>query len=76
MLGDRRRVPLTGDRRTGPAAAKGGPPHGAHEHQAGPRAQDLRPDLPAEGLLAVLLTMGSHQKILSYLRWPLLLIPN
>ena len=54
VLGDRRRVPLAGDRRAGPAAAEGGPPAGGHEHQAGPRAEDLRPDLPAEGLLALL----------------------
>ena len=30
VLGDRRRVPLAGDRRAGPAAAEGGPPAGGH----------------------------------------------
>ncbi|XP_056452157.1 polyhomeotic-like protein 2 [Gadus chalcogrammus] len=54
VLGDRRRVPLAGDRRAGPAAAEGGPPDGGHEHQAGPCAEDLRPDLLAERLLALL----------------------
>ncbi|CAF97859.1 unnamed protein product, partial [Tetraodon nigroviridis] len=35
-------VPVAGNRRTGSAAAAGGPPHLHHEHQTGPRPQDLR----------------------------------
>lgn len=35
-------LPVAGNRRAGAAAAAGGPPHLHHEHQAGPRPQDLR----------------------------------
>ena len=40
--GVRGRVPAAGDWRSGLAAAEGGPPHDQHEHQTGPRPQNLR----------------------------------
>lgn len=52
VSGGGRRVPLSGDRRPGAAAAEGGPPHGDHEHQAGPRPQDLRSDQRAQNPVA------------------------
>lgn len=52
LSGDCWGVPVSGDRWTGPAAAEGGPSHGNHEHQAGPRTQDLCPDQHAQRLVA------------------------
>lgn len=52
LFGDRRGVSLSGDRWPGAAAAEGGPPHGNHEHQTGPGAQNLCSDQHAEKLVA------------------------
>ncbi|XP_061520470.1 polyhomeotic-like protein 1 isoform X2 [Phycodurus eques] len=42
---------VAGDRRTGADAVEGGPPGVGHEHQAGPRPQDLRAHQQPEGLI-------------------------
>lgn len=60
LPGDRRGVPLSGDRRSGAAAAEGGPPDGDHEHQTGAGAQDLCSDQYAQGLIASLSLALSH----------------
>ncbi|CAF90763.1 unnamed protein product [Tetraodon nigroviridis] len=63
VSGDSRGVPLPGDRRPGAAAAEGGPPHGHHEHQSGPCAEDLGPDQLAQGLVASHTRLGGLQPL-------------
>lgn len=67
LPGNCRGVPLSGDRRAGPAAAEGGPPNGNHEHQTGACTQDLCSDQHAQRLIVHLIQyIHSSQWQLSY----------